>query len=49
MTERGEFVEVQGTAEGKPFSRGTLDEVLSLAAKGIGQLFQAQRAAIDGL
>jgi len=49
MTDKGEFVEVQGTAEGKPFSRGTLDEVLSLATKGIAQLFQAQRAAIDGL
>ncbi len=32
MTESGKFVEVQGTAEGDPFNRKTLDELLDLAA-----------------
>jgi ribonuclease PH len=47
MTSQGEFVEVQGTAEGKPFTRETIDSLLSLAEKGIRQLFQAQRAVIE--
>ncbi|MFC1914101.1 ribonuclease PH [Chloroflexota bacterium] len=46
MTSKNEFVEVQGTAEGKPFSRETIDDMLSLAEKGIKQLFQAQQAAL---
>ena len=49
MTDRGEFVEVQGTAEGQTFSKDTLDTVLSLAASGIEALFQAQREVIDKL
>jgi len=44
MTSNGEFVEVQGTAEVKPFSRETIDSLLSLAEKGIKQLFQIQEA-----
>jgi len=47
MTGKGELVEVQGTAENKPFSRETLDGVLALAEKGIKQLFQAQQEAIS--
>ena len=47
MTSKGEFVEIQGTAEGKPFSRETIDELLSLAEKGIKQLFQIQRSVIE--
>jgi len=47
MTSQGEFVEVQGTAEGKPFSKETIDFLLSLAEKGIGELFQAQQAVIE--
>ncbi len=43
MTSQGEFVEVQGTAEGKPFSREAIDDILSLAEKGIQQLFQIQQ------
>ena len=46
MTAAGEFVEVQGTAEGAPYSRDDLDDVLMLADKGIGQLFALQRDAI---
>ena len=48
MTSKGEFVEIQGTAEGKPFSREAVDELLSLAEKGIKQLFQIQQAALEG-
>lgn len=46
MTDRGEFVEVQGTAEGRPFSRDTAWELLSLAEKGVRELFVAQAEAL---
>ena len=46
MTHQGEFVEIQGTAEGKPFSRARLDEMLALAEKGIGELRVMQREAV---
>ena len=46
MTSKGEFVEVQGTAEGKPFSRQSINDLLSLAEKGIQQLFQVQQAEL---
>jgi len=48
MTASGGFVEVQGTAEGVPFSRAEMDVMLGLAAKGIGELVAAQRAALAG-
>ena len=48
MTGKGEFVEVQGTAEGKPFSRESIDDLLSLAEKGIRQLFQVQQEVLNG-
>lgn len=46
MTGAGDYVEVQGTAEGKPFSRAMLDQLLNLAEVGIRQLLDAQRAAL---
>jgi ribonuclease PH len=46
MTGVDDFVEVQGTAEGKPFSRAAMDGLLDLAKKGIGELFEAQREAL---
>ncbi len=46
MTNKGKFVEVQGTAEAKPFSKETIDSLLSLAEKGIKQLFQIQQEAL---
>ncbi len=46
MTSQGKFVEVQGTAETKPFTKETIDSLLSLAQKGIEQLFQAQQSAL---
>ena len=49
MTSHGEFVEVQGTAEGKPFSKETIDSLLSLAEKGIRELFDAQQAVLGTL
>ncbi len=47
MTSSGEFVEVQGTAEAKPFTKETIDLLLSLAGKGIQQLFEVQQAALE--
>ena len=46
MTGRGGLIEVQGTAEGKPFSRAEMDAMLDLAQKGIAQLIAAQKAAL---
>jgi ribonuclease PH len=46
MTGDGRFVEVQGTAEGHPFDRPTLNQLLDLAASGIEQLLQRQREAL---
>ncbi len=49
MTSRGEFVEIQGTAEAKPFSKKTMDVLLGLAEKGIRQLLEIQKTAIEEL
>jgi ribonuclease PH len=46
MTGSGDLVEVQGTAEGAPFSRAHLDELLDLAAAGITELTQIQRSTL---
>ena len=46
MTGEGGIVEVQGTAEGAPFSREQLDGMMDLAASGIAELVAAQRAAL---
>jgi ribonuclease PH len=48
MTAAGGFVELQGTAEGRPFDRAQLDALLALADGGIRHLFEAQRAALAG-
>jgi ribonuclease PH len=48
MTGSGGYVEVQGTAEGTPFSRVEMDAMLDLAESGIKQLVAAQRAALAG-
>jgi ribonuclease PH len=47
MTSLGEFVEIQGTAEKKPFTKESVDVMLQLAEKGIKELFTIQQAAID--
>jgi ribonuclease PH len=41
-TDAGTFVEVQGTAEGKPFDRAAMEGLLDLATSGLDQLFAAQ-------
>jgi ribonuclease PH len=46
MTGGGRFVEVQGTAEGDPFARAELDQLLALAAGGIAELVAQQRRAL---
>ena len=46
MTGAGGFVEVQGTAEGAPFTRAELDVLTDLGAAGIAQLNAAQKAAL---
>ena len=46
MTGRGGFVEVQGTAEGEPYTREQLDVLLNLAATGIAELVSLQRTAL---
>ncbi|GAA2859592.1 ribonuclease PH [Streptosporangium fragile] len=46
MTGSGEFVEVQGTAEGKPFDRDALNELLDLGIAGCSELTRMQREAL---
>jgi len=48
MTGRGGMVEVQGTAEGEPFTREQMNALLDLAQLGIGQLIAAQQRALAG-
>ena len=47
MTGSGGLIEIQGTAEGAPFSRAEMDALVDLAQTGIHQLITAQRAALD--
>ena len=47
MTGSGGFVEVQGTAEGAPFSRAEMDALLALAGKGIAEIVALQKAALE--
>jgi ribonuclease PH len=46
MTERGHFVEVQGTAEGAAFDRAGMNRLLDLAEMGIRQLVGMQKQAL---
>ena len=46
MTSSGRFIEVQGTAEGTPFSRSELDAMLGLAEKGIGEIIALQEQVL---
>jgi ribonuclease PH len=48
MTGAGRFVEMQGTAEGAPFSRAEADQLLALAERGIAELVAHQRRALAG-
>lgn len=49
MTDDGRFVELQGTAEGRPFDRAMVDRLIDLGGAGIRQLNVAQRAALSDL
>jgi ribonuclease PH len=46
VTGSGDFVEVQGTAEGAPFRRGELDALLDLAVAGCAELTRIQQEAL---
>jgi ribonuclease PH len=46
MTGSGGFVELQGTAEGHPFTRAEMEALVALAEKGIRELVARQRAAL---
>jgi len=48
MTGGGGLIEVQGTAEGEPFSRAELETLLDLAGKGIADIVAAQKSALAG-
>ena len=49
MTDTGEFVEVQGTGEDKPFSKASMEQMLALAESGIGELAAVQKTVIGEL
>ena len=49
MLGQGKFVEIQGTAEGHPFTKTQNDELLAMATKGIKQLFQIQKEQLKGM
>ena len=46
MTGEGKFIEVQGSAEGAPFDRGELDQMLELGSAAIARIFELQRSAL---
>ncbi|MBS1135598.1 MAG: rph, partial [Burkholderiaceae bacterium] len=47
MTGHGRFVEVQGTAEGEPFTEAQMAAMMALARKGVSELVAAQKHALD--
>ncbi|UCH11999.1 MAG: ribonuclease PH [Candidatus Omnitrophota bacterium] len=46
MTEKGKFIEIQGTAEGRPFTKTDMDHMLELAKKGIEKLIRKQKEVL---
>jgi len=48
MVGRGDFIEVQGTAEGDPFSKKQMDALLDIASKGIKELVEIQKEILGG-
>lgn len=48
LTGDGRIIELQGTAEGPPFSRETMDELVKLGFKGVGELIAVQKAELSG-
>ena len=47
MTGSGKFIEVQGTAEGAPFNKQELDQLLDIASKGCQEITQLQKQALS--
>lgn len=47
MTQKGEFIEIQGTAEEKPFNRTQVDNMLTMAEAGIAQLITLQQQTLN--
>ena len=48
MTDNEELIEIQGTAEGKPFAKDLLEQMLEYGMGGARQIFEAQRACLEG-
>lgn len=48
MTGKGEYIEVQGSAEGAPFNRAQLNTMLEIGEAGIREIFEAQKEALAG-
>jgi ribonuclease PH len=48
-TDKGRYIEVQGTGETMPFDRPRLNRLLDLAQVGLDELFQLQKAALEGI
>lgn len=46
MTDAGEYVEIQGTAEGRPFSQTQMDDLLALARRGLTEIFEKQNEVV---
>ena len=49
MTDQGELVELQGTAEASPFSRSTLTQILDINQQGVDYLFKVQQEVVAQL
>ncbi|MER3558871.1 MAG: ribonuclease PH, partial [Armatimonadota bacterium] len=49
MTHQGRYVEVQGTAEGAPFSRERLNRLLDLAQLGLNEIFKVQEQVLASI
>jgi len=47
MTGRGKFIEIQGTAEGEPFSAGDMNKLIELGKKGMKDIFDAERKILN--
>ena len=47
MTETGKLIEVQGTAEGEPFTHAELMKLLESASQGISEIVKAQKVALE--
>ena len=49
ITDKGRYIEVQGTAEQTPFDRNRLNRLLDLAQSGLDELFRLQKTALEGI